>query len=78
MGSIPPVLCLLLLARLWTRARRLSVHQSHFARAAVAALVIGGVNSLVDFSLEMQANVFLLILVVALGLTTGQVEGEGQ
>ena len=78
LGSIPPVLCLLLLARLWTRARRLGVHQSHFARAAVAALVIGGVHSLVDFSLEMQANVFLLILVVALGLAAGQVEGEGQ
>ena len=78
LGSIPPVLCLLLLARLWTRARRLGAHQSHFARAAVAALVIGGVHSLVDFSLEMQANVFLLIFVVALGLAAGQVEGEGQ
>jgi len=76
LGSIPPILCLLLFARLWSRARHLGAHQSHFARAAIASLVIGGVHSAVDFSLEIQANVFLIILIVALGLVACQIEGD--
>ncbi len=61
-GSLPPlagVLALVLLHR--RRAAPLAV-------AAMAALVLAGLHSLVDFSLEIPANLFLLLALVGLGL----------
>lgn len=41
---------------------------SHLSDAAFAAIVIAALHSLVDFSLEMPANAYLLIALVVLGL----------
>ena len=46
------------------------------ARAGAGALVLAGLHSLVDFSLEIQANVFLLLGLVALGLGPAQPRKE--
>jgi len=40
------------------------------ANIALSALVLCGLHSLVDFSLEMQANAFLLLTLLAFGLAT--------
>jgi O-antigen ligase len=39
---------------------------------ALAALVLAGVHSLADFSLELQANTFFFLALIAAGLTTAQ------
>jgi membrane protein implicated in regulation of membrane protease activity len=43
-------------------------HDVALVAAALAALLTTGIHSLVDFSLEMQANQFLLLAVLALGV----------
>jgi len=66
-GSIPMAL---LAGAAIGLVRRIVRRNSHFVLpvAALGALVVGGVHSLVDFSLEIEANTFLLIVLVALGL----------
>tara|TARA_B110000908_G_C10058388_1_gene359443 strand:- start:546 stop:776 length:231 start_codon:yes stop_codon:yes gene_type:complete len=36
--------------------------------SALAVIIVAGIHSLVDFSLEIQANVFLFLAILALGL----------
>ena len=66
-GSIPVVLGALVLLRL---VRIIGTRRHDFALsvAALAALAVGAIHSLVDFSLEMPANVILLLTIVCLGL----------
>ncbi|MEO1795391.1 MAG: O-antigen ligase family protein [Pseudomonadota bacterium] len=67
-GSIPIVLGLLVVWRLlgviWRREQDFALPV-----AALSALVVGGAHSLMDFSLEMPANVILLLAIIGLGLT---------
>lgn len=50
---------------------------SHLSDAALAAIVIAAVHSLLDFSLEMPANAFLLISVIVLGLGPNERQNGG-
>jgi O-antigen ligase len=61
-GSLPPLAGALALALLWPR------RQAPLAAAAIAALCLSGLHSLVDFSLEIPANLYLLLAVTGLGL----------
>ncbi len=61
-GSLPPLAGLLALALLWRR------RAAPLALAALAALILAGLHSLVDFSLELPANLHLLLALVGLGL----------
>ncbi len=69
-GSLPMLAGGLALRALWRRARAPLPGRS-MALAGTAALLLAGVHSLVDFSLEIQANMFLLLALVALGLGNG-------
>ena len=40
--------------------------------ATLGALVVGGTHSLVDFSLEMQANALIFLMLVGLGALSGK------
>ena len=62
-GSLP-ILAGFLVAALLIRRPRVRVTDT----AALAALVLAGVHSLTDFSLEIPANLFLLLALVGLGL----------
>jgi len=66
-GSIPPILCGLFLLRLWKRGAE-NQYTGYLAQAAVSVIVIAAIHSFVDFSLEIEANVFMFIVIVALGL----------
>lgn len=44
--------------------------------AAFGVIVVAGVHSMVDFSLEIQANVYILLAIVALGMTSGKADPE--
>lgn len=76
LGSIPPVICLVALVRLFQRAA-VNQYTGYLAQAGVAVIVVGAVHSLVDFSLEMEANVFLFVMLVALGLAPNDAKIEG-
>jgi O-antigen ligase len=67
LGSLPPLISL---AVLWRLIKRGATNQytGYLAQAAVAAIVIAAVHSFVDFSLEIEANVFLFIVIAGLGL----------
>ncbi|MDG1738577.1 MAG: O-antigen ligase family protein [Paracoccaceae bacterium] len=67
LGSIPPLICVVILLRLIKRGAT-NQYTGYLAQAAVAAIVIAAVHSFVDFSLEIEANVFLFIVVLGLGL----------
>lgn len=75
-GSIPVLICLAALRVLWARARDPEDPRARLASAGVGCLCLGGVHSLVDFSLEMPANVYLLIFVCALGLAPRDAGGR--
>jgi O-antigen ligase len=69
LGTLPMVL--LLLASVTLLRRSLSGHvapTSHLADAGLAAVVIAALHSLLDFSLEMPANAYLLVTLIVLGL----------
>jgi O-antigen ligase len=66
-GSAPPLAGLLAARWLWRGARKIRTGRS-MATAGFAALVLCGLHALFDFSLEIQANTFLLLALVALGL----------
>ena len=67
-GSVPLVMGGIVLHRLVDVIRR---RKADFALsvAALSVLVVGAVHSLVDFSLEMPANVVLFLTILALGIT---------
>ncbi|WP_193335478.1 O-antigen ligase family protein [Devosia beringensis] len=68
-GSIPLLLLFLIAARIlaaW-RARRGSWRAQ---TVALGAIVVGGVHSTVDFSLEIQANTIMFLALIALGYAT--------
>ena len=65
-GSLPPLAGVLALAMLLRR------RDNPMAVAAIAALVLAGLHSLADFSLEIPANLFLLLALVGLGLGAGR------
>jgi O-antigen ligase len=66
-GSIPIVLGVLVAVRLATLLHRRTADVA-LPAAALAVLCLGALHSLVDFSLEMPANVILLITILALGV----------
>lgn len=67
LGTIPPILCAMLLFRMLRRGAE-NQYSGYLAQAAVSAIVIAAIHSLVDFSLEIEANVFLFLVIIALGL----------
>ena len=73
-GSVPILICLSALALLWGRIRE-GGRPMGYPAAGIAAIAIGAVHSLVDFSLEMPANVYLFIFLIALGLAPRAREG---
>ncbi|MDP3860099.1 MAG: O-antigen ligase family protein [Phaeovulum sp.] len=66
-GTLPMIAAAGLALRLVQVLRRRH-HDVALVAAALAALLTTGIHSLVDFSLEMQANQFLLLAVLALGV----------
>jgi O-antigen ligase len=66
-GSIPVIILAVVVIGL---VRIIARRGSHFAVpvAALGAIILGAVHSLVDFSLEIQANVFLLVVLSGLGV----------
>ena len=73
-GTIPIVLGGLVAVRLATLLRR-RVTDVALPAAALAALCLGAMHSIVDFSLEMPANVILLITILALGVAPRRTRG---
>jgi len=67
LGSLPPIICIAILWRLFKRGAS-NQYTGYLAQAAVATIIIAAVHSFVDFSLEIEANVFLFIVIVGLGL----------
>ena len=67
LGSLPPLICIVALLRLLKRGAS-NQYTGYLAQAAVAAIVIAAIHSLVDFSLEIEANVFLFLVILGLGL----------
>ena len=69
LGSIPVLLGVLVAGALLRRSLSHTVTPvSHLSDAALAALVLTAIHALVDFSLEMPANTYLLLTLIALGL----------
>jgi O-antigen ligase len=76
LGSLPIVAAGIVALLLWRAQLRPAPGQS-MALAGFAALLLGGLHSLVDFSLEIQANAFLLLALIALGLA-GTTHSKGK
>lgn len=69
-GSIPLLIVMLLAFNSLRKA--ISRTRDWIAPAAAfAVIVVAGVHSLVDFSLEIQANSYILLAIIALGIATG-------
>ena len=66
-GSIPIALGLIAGAKLWIKSNRNAENQQ-LALAALAALALAALHSLIDFSMEIEANMFLLLALIGLGL----------
>ena len=66
-GSLPMLIIVLLAIRL-LKTLRARKHSFVLSVAALGVIVLAGVHSTVDFSLEMPANVFLFLAIIALGL----------
>ena len=73
-GSIPPLLCAVVLAVTILRVRRAG-RDFALGIVGIGVIALAGLHSLVDFSLEIAANVYLFLALVALGLTTGLRKG---
>jgi O-antigen ligase len=67
-GSLPVLVLVCVAFRLRHAARG---SETDFARSvmAIGVIALAGIHSLVDFSLEIEANVFLFVTLVALGLS---------
>lgn len=69
LGTLPILLLALAAIALARRSLASQVTPtSHLSDAALAAIVIAAAHSLLDFSLEMPANAFLLLALIVLGL----------
>ena len=68
-GSIPIVLGILAAAVLRKKTRFIGENY-HLASAALAALVLVGLHSVFDFGLEIEANMFLFLALIAMGTGT--------
>lgn len=68
-GSIP-ILLFILVAFQLIRSMAKGASQSS-QTVALAVIIVGGLHSLVDFSLEIQANTFVFLALTALGLGAG-------
>lgn len=66
-GSVPVVTLGVVGLGLWRRLRAPEGFGG-IAAAGIGALVLGAVHSIADFSLEIPANVYLLVAILALGL----------
>lgn len=64
-GSLPLLAGVLIAVKL---ARKLKPCQEYFACAGLSAITLCAIHSTVDFSLEMQANTFVFLALIALGL----------
>ena len=73
-GSIPLIVALAMALRL-LRILRNRQHELALPIAALGCLVVIALHSTVDFSLEMQANQFLALSILALGLRRRQRAG---
>lgn len=67
-GSLP-MLAALAVARRLLRQMRGAGPDAALPRAALAALILAAVHALVDFSLEIHANLLMLLALIALGLS---------
>lgn len=74
-GSLPPAV-LIWCAAILRRRLRAGVDFPANAAGALGALVLGAVHSLGDFSLEIPANNYVLLAILALGLAR-KVQGTG-
>ena len=75
-GTIPMVILMLVtwkLLRSLMHSRRDWMSQT----VALAVIVAGAVHSLVDFSLEIQANTFMFIALIAAGLSAAHTTDRG-
>lgn len=76
-GSVPIVVGLLVAARL-VKLIRTRMSQFVFPVVALSALILSALHATMDFSLEIAANVYLLVFLLALGLARrGQAAGTG-
>lgn len=66
-GSILPLIVLIFALEAFGLYRRRSADWAAPA-AAVAVVLVGALHSIVDFSLEIQANVLLFLAIIALGI----------
>lgn len=66
-GSLPLLALAIIGARLIGSYRQ---NDDPLCAAALGVLVLGALHSLVDFSLEIEANTFLFLVILALGLTS--------
>jgi len=64
-GSLPLLICALIAVRMVQNYRR-QTNDTVLAIAGLGVLTLAGLHSLVDFSLEMSANVFLFLALLAL------------
>jgi len=69
-GSIPVLL------GLWLFVRLMAAKQRH-SRLAAAAILLAGAHALVDFSLEIQANMYVFLAILALGASAEIVDEPG-
>lgn len=69
-GSIPPFVALMLGLRLWRNLVNGQADRA-LAVAAIGCLFLIGLHATVDFGIEMQANQFLALAILALGLRRG-------
>ena len=76
-GSIPPLICLIIAVTLITRFMR-AKRDFVFVAIALSAITLGAIHSLVDFSLEIAANVYVFLALVALGATRATGQGAGE
>lgn len=67
MGSLPILMIALVLLRLGRAIRRRSSHYAMPA-AALGVVTLAALHSTIDFSFEMEANAFLFITVIAMGI----------
>lgn len=69
LGSVPLLITAIAGLRLLPRALDRDGRTRGLASAGLASIAIGAVHSIVDFSLEMPANVYMMIFIIMLALS---------
>ena len=70
LGSLPIIILALVGVQLWRRAQVASeTPTTYLATAALGCLTLNAAHALLDFSLEMPANAYVFIVVIALALS---------